>query len=473
MAEVRYCTTEDGVRIAYTVEGEGPTLVICHGAIGSFSLDHLFATPQQSFPGFGRGRRRIRFDGRGTGLSQRDVADLSHAALVRDLEAVVRAAGLKSFSLWGPVWAGPRAIEYAARHPRQVHRLILSRTFARVLDVFSREMLEGLIQLARANWDFAARTFANMAVGTELPELNLRVAEGYRQSTSGDVVARALEQNMHSDVTGLLQQVKAPTLVISFREDTLFPVGVALGQQLAAAIPNGRLLILEATTDFANPETVANAIDAFLREGDGSEPQRRAFSQAGGALRTVLFTDIVGHTEMMQRLGDEKGRQVLREHERIIRDVLKEHGGTEVKTMGDGFMASFPSVTKGVECAVALQRAFAARIDAISARPEPVEGRGAAHGSTGSPRAAAESEPLHIRVGLNAGEPIEEEGDLFGQSVILAARIAAHAEGGEVLASLAVRELCAGKGFLFADRGDVALRGFEDPVRVFQVRWER
>ncbi len=163
---------------------------------------------------------------------------------------------------------------------------------------------------------------------------------------------------------------------------------------------------------------------------------------------------------MMRRLGDAKGREVLREHERITREVLKEHGGAEVKTMGDGFMASFTSVTRALECAMALQRAFAEYNAGVGAQP-----------------AAPLREPLQIRIGLNAGEPIEEEGpdgraDLFGEMVILAARIAAQAEGGEVLASLAVRELCAGKGFLFADRGEMVMRGFEDPVRVFQVRWQ-
>ena len=160
----------------------------------------------------------------------------------------------------------------------------------------------------------------------------------------------------------------------------------------------------------------------------------------------MLFTDVVGHTAIMRRLGDEKGREVLREHERITREALKSHGGTEVKTMGDGFLASFSSVTRAVECAIALQQAFAR------------------HNETAA-------EPVHTRVGLNAGEPIEEEGDIFGETVILAARVAAQAEGGEILASLAVRELCAGKGFLFADRGDIVLRGFEDPVRLYEVRW--
>ncbi|HUF54892.1 MAG TPA: adenylate/guanylate cyclase domain-containing protein, partial [Dehalococcoidia bacterium] len=132
------------------------------------------------------------------------------------------------------------------------------------------------------------------------------------------------------------------------------------------------------------------------------------------------------------RLGDERGRAVLREHERITREVLAAYGGTEVKSMGDGFMASFGSVTKAVECAVALQRAFADR----------------------------DGEPLDVRVGLNAGEPIEEDGDLFGATVILASRIAAKAEGGEILVADTVRGLCSGKGFLFADRGEFRGQGF-------------
>jgi len=131
--------------------------------------------------------------------------------------------------------------------------------------------------------------------------------------------------------------------------------------------------------------------------------------------------------------------------------VLRENGGDEVKTMGDGFMASFASVTGAVECAVALQRAF----------EEDHHGPGADSGR----------EPIHVRIGLNAGEPIEEGGDLFGSTVIMASRIAAQAEGGEILVADTVRGLCSGKGFLFADRGENVLRGFEDAVRLYEVRW--
>ena len=149
---------------------------------------------------------------------------------------------------------------------------------------------------------------------------------------------------------------------------------------------------------------------------------------------------------MLQRLGDDAWRAVLRDHERITRELLRAHGGTEVKTMGDGFMASFDSATKAVECAIDLQRAFAARNE-------------------------TSTEPLLVRIGLNAGEPIEEDDDLFGTAVTMAARIMGKAEGGEILCSDTVRGLCSGKGFLFADRGEFVAKGFEEPVRVYEVKW--
>jgi adenylate cyclase len=137
---------------------------------------------------------------------------------------------------------------------------------------------------------------------------------------------------------------------------------------------------------------------------------------------------------------------VLRTHNRIVRDALKAHTGSEIKHTGDGIMASFASATRALECAIAIQRAFAEHSESAE-------------------------EPIRVRVGLNAGEPIAEEADLFGTAVQLAARICARADPGEILAPIVVRELAAGKGFLFSDLGAIALRGFEDPVRLYEVRW--
>ncbi len=178
-------------------------------------------------------------------------------------------------------------------------------------------------------------------------------------------------------------------------------------------------------------------------------------------LATILFTDVEGSTALTRRLGDARAREILREHEGVVREALKAHGGSEVKTMGDGFMASFGSATRALECAIAIQRAFEERNAGVGAVREP-------------PLRAVET--IRVRIGLNAGEPIAEDdpdgrGDLFGTAVIRAARIAALAQGGEILAANVVRELAEGKGFLFGDGGEVALRGFDDPVRIFEVRW--
>ena len=182
-------------------------------------------------------------------------------------------------------------------------------------------------------------------------------------------------------------------------------------------------------------------------EAQSSSPLASGVTPAPSGSLTILFTDMEGSTTLTQRLGDAKAREVLRAHERIVREALKSHGGSEVKTMGDGFMASFSSATRALECAIGMQRAFAE------------------HNETAE-------EPIRVRVGLNSGEPIAEEDDLFGTAVILAARIAAKAGGGDILTSDTVRGLVAGKKFLFSDRGETALRGFEDPVRLFDLRWQ-
>ena len=150
--DIRNCITEDGVRIAYCVHGEGPDIVFCPDFVGSFSLDHLIENQMGFWRGLWHGRRVIRYDMRGTGLSQSDIEDCSHDALVRDLAAVVKASGAREFTLWGGTLSGPRAIAYAARHPRQVRRLVLQRTFARAEDVLSGEQVRIYADLARHNW---------------------------------------------------------------------------------------------------------------------------------------------------------------------------------------------------------------------------------------------------------------------------------------------------------------------------------
>ncbi|HZP57543.1 MAG TPA: adenylate/guanylate cyclase domain-containing protein, partial [Dehalococcoidia bacterium] len=165
-----------------------------------------------------------------------------------------------------------------------------------------------------------------------------------------------------------------------------------------------------------------------------------------GAFRTILFTDMEGSTSHTQRLGDEAAMEIVRRHNAIVRERLARSGGREVKHTGDGIMASFVSATRALECAAAIQHAFAAHNEEHEI-------------------------PIRVRIGISAGEPVEESGDLFGVAVQLAKRVCDHAEPGQILVANVVRELCMGKPVSFIDRGEVALKGFEQALRLHEVDW--
>jgi class 3 adenylate cyclase len=468
--EVRYCTSEDGVRIAYSVEGEGPTLVVVSDFLESLGFSHLVPELDRFLARLGEGRRLVMFDRRGMGLSQRDATN-SFEADIADLRTVIQAAHLEEYSLFAAGVAGPKSIAYAASNPPAFKRLVLYGTMARAPSTSSMgDGAQGLFELMQTNWLLASQVIADFTQRERAGESNIALTRMYRETSSGEQATDwILKSWRHSDARGRLTSVQVPTLIMHRINDPLWPLEGA--QQMAAEIRDSRLLILEGSFHPAqiDSDPIVEGLNAFLDEDPATRRVAlgRDISENHGAFRTVLFTDLVGHTEMMSRLGDEAGRAVLREHETITREVLKQHGGTEIKTMGDGFMASFGSVTRAVECAIALQRAFDQRNEAGPARPEPRP----AHPEVSKDDDYGHPEPLHVRVGLNAGEPIEEDGDLFGATVILASRIAAKADAGEILVADTVRGLCSGKGFSFADRGDFEAKGFEDPVRIYEVRW--
>jgi class 3 adenylate cyclase len=370
------------------------------------------------------------------------------------LEAVVEHLKLRKFALYGLSEGGSVAIAYAARHPRRVSRLVLYGTYARGLAEGREDTAKALVDLVRAEWGLGSRTLSNLFMPEAAPEDVRWFVKLQQLGATQEDAAAMLQANMDVDVSHLLSQVKCPTLVVHVTGDLVVPF--ELGREIAGGIPNARLVPTESDHHILDPEAMAQGqkaiLDFLLEEGRARGEERAAARPEEAGPVTVLFTDVEGSTALTQRLGDARARQVMRTHERMVREALAAHGGAEVKTMGDGFMASFSSASRALECAIAMQRAFADYNAQVGAQ-------GLA--------------PLRIRIGLNAGEPIAEDADLFGTAVIVAARIAAKAEGGEILASDVVRQLVAGKEFLFADLGDTALRGFEDPVRVYEVRWRQ
>jgi len=445
---IQYAQTADGVSIAFATRGEGMPLVVAPPLLwGHFqAAEGVIPGEKEWAERTAEKRMVVHYDSRGSGLSERHVTSLSLDAFVLDLEAVVDHLGLERLALMGPINSGPVAIAYTARHPERVSHLALWCTYARQpLQSWPLPQYEAAMTLLDKDWELFTETAAHVLLGWEEGERAHRFAAYMRESVTPEAYRTFSQARIQFDVSDLLPQVSCPTLVMHRRQVT-YP-SLDQSRDLTSRIPGARLIVFEGggvAPHLGDMEAVAAALDEFL--GDAEAPKvARAPAEPSG-FRTILFTDVEGSTALTQRLGDAKAREVLREHERIVRGCLATHGGSEIKTMGDGFMASFGSATKALECAVAMQRAFETR------------------------NAPAET-PIQVRIGLNAGEPIAEEEDLFGTAVIAAARIAARAEGGEILVSDVVRQLVAGKGFLFADRGEAALRGFDDPARLYEVRW--
>jgi len=455
---IRFCTSSDGTRIAYATVGQGPPLV---RALGWFThLEYEWENPlwRTFIDGMSRQNLFVRYDGRGMGLSDRRVSDYSLEARVRDLEAVVDALGLERFALYGLSEGGTTSIAYVVRHTERVSRLLLYGSFSRMWWLVDtdegRQQAEAMLTLVRQGWGSDVPAFRQFFTSLFMPDADIDAIRAFnelqRVSASSDNVVDLMTAVLDIDVRPLLPQVTVPTLVIHRRGDTIIPL--ESGRELATGIPGARFLPLDGRNHFVLSNepvarVMAKAIYEFLGEGEEAPSARGAPSREPGGLVTILFTDMEGSTALTQRLGDAKAQEVLRTHNTAVRDALRAHGGSEIKHTGDGIMASFPSAFRALECATAIQTALA------------------------SYNEACPDVPIRVRIGLNAGEPIAEEGDLFGTAVQLTARICAHAGPGQILASNVVRELAAGKGFLFSDQGEVPLKGFDKPVRLCEVRW--
>jgi len=200
-------------------------------------------------------------------------------------------------------------------------------------------------------------------------------------------------------------------------------------------------------------EVAPPSVEQFLGDWRRYVSARALIDGAGSpgdtAMRAIMFTDIEGSASMNERLGDAATVGILRLHNSIIRERLAATGGIEVKHTGDGIMASFASIARAVECTITIQRAFDDH-----ARSDPATA-------------------VRLRIGLSAGEPVEDSRDLFGAAVNLAARACARAEAGQILATSVVKELCIGKQFDFRDRGVIALKGFSEPVQMYEVAWRK
>jgi class 3 adenylate cyclase len=446
--DIRFCKTSDGVQIAYAIRGRGYPVVQALGWASHLEF-YLKMPGVEDFvmSRLARDHRVVSYDGRGWGLSDRDVNNFEVSAKVRDVEAVVDAAGLETFALVGISEGGPTAITYALHHPERVSHLILYGSFARMPPPATKEEQELLyhsMMTVIPGWGRDTPEFRQMWTARFMPDADRAMIKWFnelqRVAGSGETVAAVMGAVGATDVRDLLPQIKVPTLVTHARGDLMVPF--ERGRELAALIPNARFVPVDSDNHILLPDDPASAeLHKIIAEFIGRQQQTASAASPSG-LVTILFTDMVGSTDLTQRVGDDKAQEAVRKHNSVVREALKEHGGNQIKHTGDGIMASFGSGRRALDCAVSIQRAL------------------------------VDQDSVQVRIGLNAGEPVAEEDDLFGTSVQLAARVCAKAEPGQILVSNVVRELTMGKGFLFADVGDVAQKGFEDPVRLYEVKWQ-
>ena len=438
--QLGFCTTSDGVSIAYATIGDGPPLVYATGWPGHLSVEWETPVARQFLAELAQGVTLIRYDMRGSGLSDRDVPDLSLERWVWDLPAVVDHLELEQFSLMSlGLLAGPIVITYAAAHPERVSKLILSSGYLRGSELARPERARTMIGL------ISAYGFPTTIDLTDLKPEDLKsfqdVSRIQKQGASPEVQGQVIRAMFAVDVEDLAPSITMPTLVMHGQHDNA--VRFDLGRRLAARLPNAKFVPFgkSSAAPWKEQDFIVQELRRFLDIGASVE------SQTATGLVTILFTDMESSTALTQQLGDEGAQVVRRAHNEIVRAALGEHDGREIKHTGDGIMASFTSARSALECSIAIQRGVAAHLEE---HPDS---------------------PLGVYVGLNAGEPIAEEQDLFGTSVDLAARICDHAEPGQILAADVVRQLAAGKQFLFSDLGETELRGFEDPVKLWQLRW--
>jgi len=427
----RYAESE-GVYIAYDVSGQsGPDLLAAPGFISH--LEHTWEEPtfarfNHALAGFSR---LIRFDKRGTGLSDRSVGVPHLDQRMDDIRAVLDAAGSKRSFLMGISEGGPMCIMFAATYPDRVAGLILFGTYARAVGASAaQDDIAAAERAIRANWGQgkAVAGFAPSRAGD--PNYVEWFAKFERLGASPSEVINLQRMNREIDVRHVLPTVRVPTLVLHRRDDVR--VRASAGRELAAQIPGSRYVELPGSDHMpwtSDQDAVVREIRSFMGIMPGAVAADRV-------LATVLFTDIVDSTVKAAAAGDESWHSTLEAHYTVIRSQLQRHRGREVKSTGDGVLALFDGPARAVQCAHDIVRA----VRVLN---------------------------IELRAGLHTGEVELFDDDVGGIAVHIAARIARRARPNEVLTSSTVKDLVAGAGISFSEQGPVELKGIAEPMRLY------
>ena len=437
--ETRY-TQSAGVNIAYQVFGEGPVDVVM---IPGWFLNVETAWEVTRFARFYRDiasfARVIAFDKRGTGMSDRDGQAYTLEDRMDDVRAAMDAAGSERAILCGWSEGGPMSMLFAATYPDRTQALVIIGGYARKIqapDYPAGAPADGYVKMIRMmETDFTKA----MEVGPRAPSVqsdtlfHRQWLRCMRQSASPGTAVKYAQMNGEIDVRAILPSIQAPTVILHATGDKI--VDVRNGRYLAENIPSARLVEIKSDDHIVHWTDGMDVVVEELRLLAAGEQREINFDRM---VCTLLFTDIVDSTQLAERIGDQRWGDLVHEHNETIRAALAEYGGREVKTMGDGFLATFDGPARAVRCAAAIQSAVA-----------PLG--------------------LTVRAGLHTGECVVADNDVEGIAVHVAARVADIARPGAVAVSQTVRDLVVGSELTFSDYGVHTFKGVTDPWHVYEL----
>jgi len=436
--ETRYAKSGD-VHIAYQVLGDGPIdLLFVPGFVSNVEATWQHPVRAAFFRRLASFSRLILFDKRGTGMSDRTSQVFTLEQRMEDVNAVLDAVGSKRAALFGTSEGGPMSILFAASHPQRTIALVIFGSYAKrswaedYTFGWQEERWNAVLSNMERNWgtpkgvdlEMWAPSIAHDA------ERATKSAAYFRAAASPGAALAVMSMNRDIDVRRVLPSVRVPTLVLHRVDEKVIDVEHA--RYLARHIPGAKLIELPGVDHIfwvGDGDAIVDEVELFLTgRRQAAEPER--------VLATVQFTDIVQSTERAAALGDRKWREVLERFQSMVRETLREHRGREIDTAGDGFLAAFDGPARAIRCAAAV-------------------------------RERARAQGIDLRAGIHTGE-CEIIGDkLGGIAVHTGSRVAGKAEPGEILVSQTVKDLVAGSGLQFAERGVHSLKGVPGEWRLY------
>jgi class 3 adenylate cyclase len=436
--EIRFGNASDGVRLAYAILGEGPPLLVVSGWLSHLQFEWDTAEVRAFWKGLARGRRLIRYDQRGRGLSDWEVADLSFEAQVRDLGAVADSLGLGHFDLLGMSQGGATAIAFAARHPDRVASLLLYGAYPRL--PFRRDLVDVFLHAVRTEWGVGSAALAAFAVPGDAKSAAWW-NDLMRASTSGENAARSLETTLAMNVTPLLKTVRVPTLVAHRKGDPIHPFDLA--REMASLIPDARLIPLDGHVYqpwWGDTGSVLRALNSFL--GVEEPAAKEIPPEVEHKLLAILSADVVGYSRFMAEDETWTISEMFALRSQVA-SLLPAHRGRLVDFTGDNFLIEFGSGLHAVSFAVALQQAL------VTQKPE---------------------HRLEIRIGIHLGDVAVQGERRYGDGVNIAARLQGLARPSGICISEIVHTQVQRKLELgFDDLGQQKVKNIPDAIRVYSI----